>query len=231
MISVILPTYNESGNILSLIDSVHLHLRKIEHEIIVVDDQSSDGTPFKVKEKNDPAVRLVERCAPGGLRSLAGSIGEGVSLTSGDVLVIMDSDFNHDPADIPRMLAALEGVDCVTASRFISGGGMRPMWRWWASRVFNIFIQMMLRTRMTDHLFGFFVFRRDVLMSLRAEKIFYGFGDYAIRFLFCLQQDKRRIREVPAFCYPRRSGQGNGRLLQTFLGYFWAVISLARSRS
>jgi dolichol-phosphate mannosyltransferase len=226
MVSVILPAYNEQQNIVLLIDALTAVLAGHAHELLIVDDRSPDGTADRVRSLNDPGVRLLEReiSQP---RSYARSIFEGIMAARGDVIVIMDSDFNHDPADVPRLLTALARADCVSASRFLPGGGMADPWRWVASGIFHLFIRALIRSRVTDHLFGFFAVRREVLEALPLERIFYGFGDYGMRLLYACCRQGARIVEIPAVCGRRRHGQGNRQLGRIFWCYTWAVLRLA----
>lgn len=120
-VSVILPTYNERGNIGLLIDAIYHELTGYEHEVIVVDDNSDDGTYAHVVEKACPFVRVFLRIDN---RGLAYAIRFGIEQAHGSVIIVMDSDFNHQPQYIPFMLRQLSYYDCVTALRFISGGRM-----------------------------------------------------------------------------------------------------------
>jgi dolichol-phosphate mannosyltransferase len=223
-ISVILPTFNERENIVSLIPEIHNELRDFPHEILVVDDHSPDGTAQAIMDMRDPAVRVIIRAEA---RGYAESIRCGIKQARGDILVIMDSDFNHHPRYIPYMVQMLSGYDCVSASRFMNGGGMVPAWRGIASRIFNIFVRQMTGGRMTDNLYDFFGIRREVLARCPYDDIFFGFGDYGMRLLFYLQQNKAKIFEFPAFCGRRLAGRGNRRYVRTFCRYIKETLALA----
>ena len=99
-VSVILPTYNEAGNIVKLIKALKTQIKKINltPEIIVVDDDSPDGTAQKCKNQN---IKLIVRKNQ---RGLATAILKGIQNSSGSIIVLMDTDFNHQPQDIPRLL-------------------------------------------------------------------------------------------------------------------------------
>ena len=104
-ISIILPTYCEAGNINNLIKDLikHLKLSNRRLQIIVVDDDSPDGTAQEVKKlvkKNLPVELFVRK----NQRGLATAIAYGVKKSKGDVIVLMDTDFNHQPKDVPRLL-------------------------------------------------------------------------------------------------------------------------------
>ncbi|TMI99061.1 MAG: glycosyltransferase family 2 protein [Bacillati bacterium ANGP1] len=108
-VSVILPTYNEAGNIIDLVNAIIQQIpRDYDYEIIVVDDNSPDNThglvreTFQANPKVVPVLRTVDR-------GFAKSIREGIERAGGDRIVVMDTDFTHDPAEIPRLLHVLPG--------------------------------------------------------------------------------------------------------------------------
>jgi len=221
---VILPTFNERENIISLIPAIHSKLRDFSHEILVVDDQSSDGTAQAVTDLQDPGVRVIVRTEDHGY---AKSIRCGIEQAAGDILILMDSDFNHDPRYLPVMAQTLSGCDCVSGSRFLKGGGMAPAWRGFLSRIFNLFIRLVTGGKMSDSLFGFFAIKRGSLKRCPLDEIFFGFGDYGIRLLFYLQKKRAGIVEFPAICGRRLAGRGNRRFFQTFCQYTAATLALA----
>ena len=120
-ISVIIPTYNESENIIGLIDEVQSRLEGYDYEIIVVDDNSPDGTHLKVKDyaKNNSKVSCINRTWKKGLSS---AVVEGVALSTKRYISVMDGDGQHDPEDLKRMieLAKAEDSDIVIGSRFLN---------------------------------------------------------------------------------------------------------------
>ena len=223
-ISVILPTFNERDNIVPLVRAICGVLRDLPYEILVVDDQSPDGTAQAVRDLQNPQVRVIVRSTDPGF---AKSIRCGIENAAGDRLIIMDSDFNHDPSCIPFMVQKLSEYDCVSGSRFLEGGRMIPAWRGVASRLFNAFVCGMTGGRMTDNLFGFFAIKREVLDRCPFDDIFFGFGDYGTRLLFYLQKNGATIFEFPAVCGKRLAGHGNRRLFQTFCLYVKATWALA----
>ena len=122
-ISVILPTYNEAGNIGALIKET-ANLIKKRIEFIVVDDNSPDGTADEVKKliaKKLPVKLVVRKKVHG----LASAIITGIRQAGGDIVVLMDTDFNHRPEDISRLVKPIiiKQADLVIGSRYIPGGG------------------------------------------------------------------------------------------------------------
>jgi dolichol-phosphate mannosyltransferase len=223
-ISVVLPTYNEKPNILALIHQVHEQLSGYEHEIIVVDDNSADGTYEIVRGQQLPYVRAVLRTSA---RGFAFSIREGLEKASGNVLVVMDSDFNHQPKYLPFMIESLRFYDAVFASRFLYGGRMDPRSRHLLSWMFNIYIRLLTNGQITDSLYGYFAVKRQAIQDLDYNKIFWGYGDYCIRLAHYLQKKKVLVLQFPAVNGERIGGQGNRRFFSTFWEYFRAVTALA----
>ena len=227
-ISIILPTFNERENILPLISAIEEALGNYTYEILVVDDQSPDGTAEVVEAIKNSRVRVIVRSQDKGY---AKSILCGIENSKAQTIIMMDSDFNHSPSDLPRMLELLVDNDLVSASRFLKGGAMSPPWRAFASWMFNVFIRRITGSQLTDHLFGFFVIKRAVLSNIPTGDIFYGFGDYGIRLLYYLNKAHAKILEVPSVCGRRRTGTGNRQLFRTFVQYTKETLSLARKTS
>lgn len=223
-ISVILPSYNERDNIVPLIHELMIHLSSYDYEIIVVDDNSPDGTCDAVQALNLGVVRLIIRQQE---RSLARSIRCGLENATGDIFVVMDTDFNHKPEYLPFMIDSVKYFDCVSASRFLYGGMMEERVRNTASWLFNIFARIATGGRITDNLYGYFAVKREVISKVDYDKVFWGYGDYYIRLLYYLQRNGASILQFPAVNGRRLSGQGNRRLAKVLFQYATEVIRLA----
>jgi dolichol-phosphate mannosyltransferase len=222
-ISVILPCYNEKENILVLVEAIHKQLSHTSHEIIVVDDNSPDGTYDLVKDAQlSYVVALVRKSDP----SFAKSIRHGIENARGNIIVVMDSDFNHKPEYLPILIENLKYYDCVSVSRFVYGGSMGNRFRHICSWLFNLFTRVLTRTFVTDSLFGYYAIRRDILYKIDFNKIFWGFGDYCIRLMYYLQKNRISILQVPGVLGQRLGGQGNTRMVKTLLQYTIEVIKL-----
>jgi dolichol-phosphate mannosyltransferase len=133
---IILPTYNERGNIAALLSALQGEFRRLRHDmqVLVVDDNSPDGTATLVREakQSQPNVHLIcgEKAGLGAayIRGMEYAIRE----LHADVVFEMDADFSHNPADVPRLLAALEeGADFVIGSRHVKGGSIPAEWSMW----------------------------------------------------------------------------------------------------
>jgi dolichol-phosphate mannosyltransferase len=223
-VSVVLPTYNEKGNILPLIDAIHNELVDYGHEILVVDDDSPDGTHQVIVDRNYPYVSVVVRREN---RGLANSIRCGLEKANGSIFVIMDSDFNHQPKYLPFMIESLHCYDCVSASRFLYGGKMDSRIRHILSWSFNIFVRLMTGGKVTDSLYGFLVVKRDVIERCKYDDIFWGYGDYCIRLMYYLQKNNAEILQIPAINGKRQTGEGNSGFVRLFWQYFREVLKLS----
>jgi dolichol-phosphate mannosyltransferase len=222
VISVVLPTYNERDGIAELASEILAVVRaaRLDAEVLVVDDDSPDGTAAHLAEvfRGEPAVRVHVRR---GERGLASAIHRGIVEARGETIVVMDSDGNHDPALIPLMVRCAEEFDVVVGSRYVLGGGMlTSAFRYWASYAFNILIRVVLGLRIHDNLSGYLAFRRPLLERLDAGTVFYGYGDYAIRFLHQVVRGGGRVLEIPTVYRFRKGGESKTR----FFAYFWTYL-------
>ena len=222
-VSVILPSLNELENLLLLIPDINRALIDFSHEIVVVDDNSQDGTFDTLNKLNNPTVKIITRKSNPGF---AFSIREGIEHSEGDVVVIMDSDYNHEPSSLPILVSNLMYFDCVIASRFVYGGSMNTALRLKLSWLFNIGIRLVTRKFITDSLFGYISIKRSTLNLLDFDKIFLGFGDYNIRLMFYLQNLNTPILQIPGILGKRKYGSGNKKFFRTFLHYSAEVLKL-----
>jgi dolichol-phosphate mannosyltransferase len=223
LVSIILPCFNEKDNIISLVTCIHETLHQWRHEIIVVDDNSPDGTYLQLQNHPVDYLRIFKRTND---PSLAKSIRYGIEQAKGEYLIIMDSDFNHQPKELPAMLANLAFFDCVSGSRFVYGGRMDNRFRHLASWFFNIFVRMVTKNFVTDNLYGYIAIKRTALEQLNFDEIFWGFGDYCIRLMYYLQRNKTSILQVPSVLGMRLGGSGNKAFIKTFKQYFKETIKL-----
>jgi dolichol-phosphate mannosyltransferase len=230
-ISVILPTYNEIDNIVSLVNSVLENIStQYEKEIIVVDDNSPDGTYQIIKEafNGDSRVRCVLRTKD---RSLSKSIRNGIELATGDKIIIMNTDFTHDPVEIPKLLHVSIFYDIVIGSRFCPGGRMQNKIHYIASFIYNLLIRLILRTQIQDNLGGYFCISNDNMNKLDFNKIFYGYGDYFIRLLYFAQRKKMTVVEIPAIYNARSKGQSKSNYVKMLFTYTISAFKLKFSRN
>ncbi len=171
MLSLILPTYNEAASISSLIDYIDGVLQSVPHEIIIVDDDSPDGT-WKVAEglmAKHPALRVIRRTSTRGLSS---AVIEGFRAAGGDILAVMDADGQHDAILLHKMLASIHaGAEISIGSRYVAGGSVGE-WvtdRRIISSAGTLVAKALSRVRVSDPLGGFFALRADLYKSIRSS--------------------------------------------------------------
>lgn len=226
-VSVILPTYNEKGNICELVEAVRRELKTIAAtpEIIVVDDNSPDGTGEHVTGEyaGNSEVKVFVRTRE---RGLATAIRYGIERAEGEIIVVMDTDFSHSPDLLPQMVKFLEYYDLIIGSRYTQGGGMYDEFRYFGSFVFNMMVRIVLNTRIQDNLSGFFAMRRRMLMDLDFDKIFWGYGDYFFRLLFYARANQVRMLSIPVVYRERESGDSKTNLSRCLLRYTMALLKL-----
>jgi dolichol-phosphate mannosyltransferase len=231
-VSVILPTYNEKESIILLISEILRILSEegVEYEVVIVDDNSPDGTYAAVLQQfsGNPNVVPILRTSEKGL---ATAILHGIQHSRGEKVVIMDTDFNHPPNLIPLMVKITDYFDIASGSRYVIGGGMETSrLRFLGSKLFNKFIHYTLGVRTTDNLSGYFAFNRKILEGIDLQSIFYGYGDYFIRFLYIMQQHNRFILEVPVVYKDRKGGLSKTNLKSELFRYTGTVLKIRLGR-
>ncbi len=172
-VAVIVPTYDERENLEPIVARVRASVA--DADILVIDDNSPDGTG-EVADKlvaADPHVHVLHRQAKSGLGS-AYITGFGWALDRGyGVLVEMDADGSHDPAELPALLAALEHADLVIGSRWVPGGTVLnwPKSREILSRGANTYARIMLRIGIRDATAGYRAYRADTLRAVALDQV------------------------------------------------------------
>ena len=171
LLSVVIPARNEEGCIRATVEHLDLELRlnQIPHEIIVVDDGSTDLTRAILDEvaQSIPALRPLTNPGPHGFGR---AIIYGLDRMKGDAGVIMMADESDDPRDVVRYWNVLnEGYEAVFGSRFIKGGGVidYPPLKLWLNRIFNRMIRFLFRIRLNDTTNAFKAYRRTAIDGCR----------------------------------------------------------------
>jgi dolichol-phosphate mannosyltransferase len=209
-----LPTYNEAENIGPLVRAAlpQLEASGLPHRILIVDDNSPDGTGRVADElaaELEP-VQVLHRPGKQGL-GRAYLAGFAVALEGGaDLLMEMDSDFSHDPKDLPRLIAAAEGdaADLVLGSRYVPGGGV-TQWgrlRRFVSRGGSAYARWLLGVPVRDLTGGFKCFNRRVLETIDLEDVQADGYGFQIELTYKAIKAGFTVAEVPILFREREVG-------------------------
>jgi len=206
--TVIIPTYNESDNIETLAKEI-MALGDVT-EIIIVDDNSPDGTGEIADEltKVYRGIKVIHRPAKLGLGT-AHIAGFQEALASGaDRILTMDADFSHHPRYIPDLLARNRDAQLVIGSRYVDGGGTLNwgLHRQILSKGANTFARLVLGLKVHDCTGAFRCYRREVLESIELDEIFSDGYSFMIEVLYKCQQRGWEISEAPIIFEDRRHG-------------------------
>lgn len=207
MISVILPTYNESANIVGMVNSLFENCPQGQSmEVIVVDDDSKDGTGDLVDNLKNPNVKLIRRTR---VRGLASAFNRGIIESRGDFICWMDADMCMPAAMIPKMYSKIvnDGYDAAIGSRYCEGGqDDRSYLRVTSSKFINWLAQVVLKHNIKDCDSGFIMIRRQVLDHVTIIPI--GYGEYFIEFVYNMVQRGLKVAEIGYYFRDRFEDQG-----------------------
>ncbi|NPA62370.1 MAG: glycosyltransferase family 2 protein [Methanococci archaeon] len=206
-VSIVIPTYNERENIGKLISTLKSILENLNYEIIVVDDNSPDKT-YEVVEnlaKKDKNIKLIRRI---GKKGLASAVVDGFKKAEGNILVVMDADFQHPPELIPKMVEEIKnGYDIVIGSRYVKGGKIED-WSFLRKIISlgAIFLARILfpKIKVKDCVSGFFALKREVI----EEKELNPLG-FKILLEILVKGNYKTVKEIPFTFKGRIKGKSN----------------------
>lgn len=226
LVSIVVPTFREVDNLAALTTRITAAMTAADlpHEIIVVDDNSRDGTEELCAGlcADGLPLRLIVRRDERGLSS---AVLRGFAEARGDVLVCMDADLSHPPEAVPQLVHALAaGADFVIGSRYVRGGTTDQSWglfRWLNSKVATVLARPFTTAR--DPMAGFFALRQATFAAAsRLDPIGYKIGLELIVKCRC-----RRVAEIPIHFADRRAGESKLNLREQ-LNYVRHLARLAR---
>ena len=206
---VIVPTYNERENLPVLVEAL---MQYANVRVMVVDDQSPDGTGALADDLARKYPGRVEVMHRTGVRGLGRSYIDGIAKAiHQDVELIcqMDADLSHDPRHLPAMMAAAAHADVVIGSRYIPGGAIQnwPRRRQILSRLANIYIRQITRLSPRDCTSGYRCWRRSALAAMPLERFISNGYSFIVEMLFVTSAQGSRITEVPITFIERRQGE------------------------
>jgi dolichol-phosphate mannosyltransferase len=220
---VVVPCYNERGNVAELVRRLDSALAGIAWEAVFVDDDSPDGTAAEIRRiaATDPRIRCIRRI---GRRGLSSAVIEGALSASSTFVAVIDGDLQHDETRLPDMLAILRAgaADVVVASRFAPGGdaeGLADAKRLALSNAAIRLATLLLGTSLTDPMSGFFMMPRALFENIAPRLTGQGFK---ILLDILLSSPGARVREVGAHFRPRVVGES--KLSPLVLVQFGAVL-------
>ena len=227
---LVLPTYNEAENVELFLAAVLERLGP-DDRVLVVDDNSPDGTGRLADEfaLHEPRVEVLHRPAKEGLRR-AYIAGFKRALAAGAEYVMeMDSDFSHDPKDIPRLIEAAGGADLVLGSRYVAGGGVTDwgLLRQAVSRGGSWYARVILGIGIRDLTGGFKCFRRAVLERIDIDDVHADGYGFQIELTYRAVKAGFRVVEVPIVFRDRRAGKSKMHA-RIALEAVWKVPALRR---
>ncbi len=206
---IVIPTYNERETIDHILDAIDA--LKLGLDILIVDDNSPDGTAARVRERaqTNPHLKLIVR---------AGKLGLGTAYVAGFKYAIaegyecvfeMDADFSHDPEELPNFLAAIETHDFVLGSRYVHGISVVnwPLSRLMLSYFASFYTRTITGMPIKDPTGGFKCFRIEVLKSIDLDGIRSGGYSFQIEMNFKAWKKGFRWKEIPIIFVDRRVGQ------------------------
>lgn len=234
-VSIIIPTYNESRNIIGILKSIGENLPKnVTAEAIVVDDNSPDSTGKIVEEylKNVKKIAgytmdIIHRTSKNGLSS---AILSGIQRAKGDTIVVMDSDFSHPPQIIPKMIESLKKYQCdmVVASRYINGGKINgwTLKRKIMSKVATLIATKGLGVKTKDPMSGFFAFKKNILKGINFDAI-----GYKILLEILVKKSGIAVKEIPYTFENRTFGSSklDGSTVTDYFKSVWKLYKFGKS--
>lgn len=189
-VSIILSTYNEASVIEDTINKIFNNLENVE--IILVDDNSPDGTYEIAKKNNNPNLKVFLRSS----RGLASAFLVGLINSSGNVVGWLDSNMGSLANRLPEMLDKLNDNDIVILSRYVNGGkDLRRHQRVLSSQFINFICRIFLTNKIKDFTSGIFVMKREVLLS--SVPIANGHGEFFVEFIYKAYKAGHQILELP----------------------------------
>jgi len=222
---IIIPTYNEAENIEKLLKEI-FGLNIPELEVIVVDDNSPDGTSEIVEKLKDIfPIYLIKRRSKSGLGSAYIAGFKKALALNADYIFEMDADFSHDPKDLPKMLANTIGCDLVIGSRKIKGGKIIG-WNLKRKLMSNgaMFIsRLLLKLKPKDVTAGFRCYKKEVLQKINLDMVKSNGYAFQEEMLYQTQKLGFKICEVPVAFIDRKFGKSklsNKDILEFFVVLF-----------
>lgn len=223
LLSIIIPVYNEEQTILEILRRINTV--KIDKEIIVIDDGSTDGSREILDSTKDDKM-LVLRNEQN--RGKGASLQRGFEVARGDIVVIQDADLEYNPTDYPRLIKPiLEGnADVVYGSRFMGSSEHRVLyfWHYTGNKLLTLLSNMLTDLNLSDMETGYKVFRREVIQTIRLQEKGFGFEP---EITAKIAKKKWRIFEVGISYYGRTYDEGKKIGMKDGFRALWCIVKYA----
>jgi dolichol-phosphate mannosyltransferase len=212
-LTICLPTYNERENLQPMVAALEevIEGHGLDATVLVVDDNSPDGTGELADRlaQESRRVRVLHRERKEGLGPAYIAAFRTAIEAGAELVLTMDCDFSHDPADVPRLVAAAEGADVVIGSRYVGGGGVRNwgLVRRVVSRGGCLYAQVLLGAGIRDLTGGFKCYRREVLERIGLDRISSKGYAFQIETTYRALRAGFRVVEVPIVFTDREAGR------------------------
>lgn len=212
-IFVVIPTYNEAGNLREMAETLFA-LPYDDLNLIIVDDNSPDGTgriADELAERYGERFTVIHR--PGKM-GLGTAYGQGFQMALGqgaEVIVQMDADFSHSPEYLPQMITLLNENDVVVGSRYVRGGGTDRRWSWWRYLLSwwanQIYTRVILGVAVQDATAGFKAIRRRVLEAIDLTSLVSNGYVFQVEVAYLCHKLGFKVLEIPIYFEDRRIGR------------------------
>jgi len=209
--SIVIPTYNEKEN-LPLIVNALFELKIPDLHILVVDDNSPDGTGDIAEKLNQQYFGAVSVLHREGKKGLGTAYLEGFNFCldkGAEYIVQMDADFSHNPGKVPSLLEGLKETDMVLGSRYVSGGSLDERWAFWRkglSSFGNFYARVILRMPILDVTGGFRAWRRDTLLGIPLDRVRSQGYAFQVEMAYITYLSDFKIKEIPIYFADRTRG-------------------------
>jgi len=230
VVTVITPVFNERRNLAENVSRIQkvLSSRSIPFELVIVDDNSPDGSgrfPDELAEEHG-FIKVLHRSER---RGLGTAYKDGFALAEGDFIISMDSDLSHDPRYLPAMLREAEEADIVIGSRFVEGGTIvgRSIWRDLLSIFANRVIRILTGTRIRDWTSGLRVYRRTTWETIM-PRVNCNKWDFQFESLYKAVEEGLKVRETPITFYERADGSSKFSSREA-LGFIYSFFKIRLS--
>ncbi len=211
---VVIPSYNEEGNVIPLVEGITKSLKGYNFEIVIVDDASKDNTQkiLTKRAKKDKNLVAVFRK---GIKGILSAQVDGIKFCRGNIVVLMDADFSHPPETIPEMLKYIPKYDFVSASRYLNKGGMKglPKKHYFSTNLFNLTMKLVMGLEVTDFTGVFHAIKKDKLLKILPKSNALA-GEFDLDMLYYAKKKKLKFKEIPFTYIYRAEGTSKSRRMR-----------------